>query len=686
MGLTGTAVVAGAMTDERGDADRAGDSDSTGRRGSRTGDRAAEDGDRTRDETHLPRPSRRRLLQGVAVGTVGVAGTGLAWPRVDDTLGGDDRDRTSTHQAIGDLVPVEEASHTATGGPWDDEESWEDGVPTDHARVHVPQGTTVTLAHEAATRLRTVRVDGTVRSDPEQAGGLRLDTLVVTGTGTLALGTPDAPDVVGTVVEFLDQGPIDETQDPTRVGRGLLALPGATVRLVGEERTTFLPATGGLASESEQITLSEPPTGWREGDRIVVAGMAPDRNEDEERSVADVADGTVTLDRPLEYDHRPPASDLSGYVAHRDRSVVLRSESDRTKRRGHVMFMNRDVNLRYAGFERLGRADKSRPFTDPLNGTPPQDVPPNPQARYACHFHRTGIDTGESPRRVSGCVVDGSPGWGYINHDSYVEITDSLSYRVFGAGFVAEVGTEIGTFEGNFALRSRGSGELPDSRQFHAESPGDIDDFGHGGNGFWFQSPGVAVRNNVAAGHRHHGYVYWTRAKPDRAVDPDRIGGITGTVSTFPFENLDGQDYLRRSDDAVDGKVPPSLVALREFRGNTAFAGGGGLDVSRHRFGDDPESPDSHSVIDGFTAFNIGALRPEWGGIRIPRSAGAQGGNNGLSIRYSRHVELRNPRLVAGRGDPRGGRRQPQPRPKRRAGHGRPDRGLEGRPADVPAR
>ena len=612
-------------------------------------------GDRDDGDDGFVGPSRRRLLQGIAVGAVGGAGAGIGWPHLRDLTDDDGQadDRPDTAEAVADLVATEDATHTATGGQWDDPEAWDSAVPGDHARVHVPAGTTVTLAHEATARLRTVRVDGTLRTDPETTSALAVGTLVVTGTGRLALGMPDAPDR-DTTVTFLDRGPIDEDRDPTRVSRGLLALPGATVRMAGHERTSFRAVTDGLAAGSDQLTLAEAPTGWAPGDRVVVAGMSPDENEDEERTVAAIDGATVTLDRPLANDHRPPADDLSGYVAHRDRTVRLRSESERTKHRGHVMFMNRDVALQYTAFEELGRTDKSRPFTDPRNGVPPEDAAPNPQARYACHFHRTGVDTEQPPRRVTGCVVDGSPGWGFVNHSSYVAIADSLSYRVFGAGFVAESGTEVGSFERNFALRSQGSGELPDSRQFHADSPGDVDDFGHGGNGFWFQSPAVVVRDNVAAGHRHHGFVYWTRAKPDRSVDPDQIGGVVGELPTFPFENLEDQSYLRDADAATDGAVPPSYVALRSFRGNTVFASGGGLDVSRHRFGDDPPTDDTHSVIEEFTAFDVGSLRPPWGGLWTPRSAGAQGGNNGVSIRYSRFVELRNPRLVSGRGGEKG--------------------------------
>ncbi|MFB6176516.1 MAG: NAD-dependent epimerase/dehydratase family protein, partial [Halobaculum sp.] len=42
---------------------------------------------------------------------------------------------------------------------------------------------------------------------------------------------------------------------------------------------------------------------------------------------------------------------------------------------------------------------------------------------------------------------------------------------------------------------------------------------GHGGHGFWTHSPGVALENNVAAGHRHYGFGFWMRALIDRGVE-----------------------------------------------------------------------------------------------------------------------------------------------------------------------
>ncbi|WP_254763420.1 G8 domain-containing protein [Natrinema marinum] len=598
---------------------------------------------------------RRTLLKGIGLGAVGTGavGTGVLYR---DRLGGE-----AAHAAsAAALVSEDDVTHRATGGRWAAASTWEESDgPGDGANVQVPAETTVTVDHEDDARLRTIRVDGTLRFEPTAVAELAVDTIVVMSTGRLEIGSADEPVAGGAdggsaSITFIDRGPIDTDWDRDRLSRGLLALEGATVRMHGGETTSFTALAEPPRRGESTLRLAEPPAGWRSGDTLVVAGVNPDRNEDERVTVAGVDGTTVELEDSLEYDHVPPRTDLRTYVAHLERPIRLESGTEQIPRRGHVMFMTGDVDVRGVEFHELGRTDKSRPVTNPDNGVPPKGVEPNPKARYACHFHRNGTDTDGEPAVVAGCVARGSPGWGFVNHRSYVHFTNNVSHRVFGSGFVAEVGAETGRFAGNFALRSRGTGRLPDHRQFHEDSEGAIDDFGHGGYGFWFQGPAVAVEDNVAAGHRHFGFVYWTRAKPDASVPAGEIGGVIGNRANLPLEHVDGQPELKRSDRVDDGKVPSSFVAFRSFRNNTVFASGGGLDISRHQFGNHHDRVAEYSVVEGFTAYNVGGLTSEWGSRYIPNRGGGQGGANGISIRYSANVVLRNVRLIAGDGDARG--------------------------------
>jgi hypothetical protein len=621
------------------------------------------------DAVERATPSRRTLLTMLAS-----AGAGAALARHEDVadalggatgVGGDGgvgldllpgQDGHHNEAALA-LVPTDDATHVATGsGAWDDPGTWDGEVPTDGARVHVPAGTIVTLRHRDAAELKWVRVDGALVVDPSVDTHLQAETIVTTPESALRVGTAEDP--VGPEREasftFADFGPIDETADPERLGTGLIAMGSVDVH--GAEKTTWSELAKGPGKGETSLSLPDAPTNWHAGDRLVVPGMHPETDQDEEVFVERVDGTTVHLDRELEYDHAPPADDLSAYVVALDRPVRFRSANQAVPRRGHVMVMTPETTVKYAAFEGLGRTDKSYPFTNPQHGTPPEDVPPNPRARYAFHFHETGID--EAPHTVEGIAVDGSPGWGVVNHHSHAEVTDSVTYDVFGAGFVAEAGNERGAFRRNFALRSTGSGEHIDSREFHSDDdhePGEVDDFGHGGHGFWLQGPMVELADNVAAGHRYFAFVLWNRPLIDRELRPgEKIDRLRGTVANTPLEYVD-QPYLADSDHVNDDEVSSAYVALNRIEGNVAFASAGGLDVSRHQFGWDHTRVADWSEVSDFTAFNVGAFRTHWDKVVEPAFANHRGANTAVNVRYSSNIRFSNLRLESGRGRDRVG-------------------------------
>lgn len=595
------------------------------------------------------RPDRRTLLTAVAAGTAGaaVANPGAA----TDLLQRATRLGTDGSTPLS-LVPERRVTHRAVAsGDWDDPAVWEGGsIPDDDARVQVPEDVSVRVASEVTARLATVRVDGTLSFDPTADTELPVDTLVSTVGSTLRIGSEDEPVESDRTaqVTFVDRGPIDEERDPDRLGRGLVVMGEFAVH--GAETTPWTALAEPPRAGDRTLSLPEPPTNWSPGDEVVLAGVDPLSDQDERVRIASVDGSSIRLDRPLEHDHIPPASDLPAYVVHLTRNVRFVSENEGTPRRGHVMIHSASTTVRYAGCYGLGRTDKSYPFTNPQHGTPPEDVPPNPRARYALHFHVTGT-AAEPPHLVEGCVIDGSPGWGVVNHHSHVDVVDSVTYDVLGAGFVAEAGDERGSFRRNFALRSAGSGELPDDRAFkHRDGPGHVDDFGHGGHGFWLQGPAVAVEGNVAAGHRHHAYAFWNRPLIDRPLEEDEeIRDKRGTVPNFPLSSVERQAPLKDSRYVEDGSVPSSFVRIRSFVDNTAFASGGGLDVSRHMFRWPHARYDEYGTIDGFTAYAIGPLELADGRIVDTDRGNAQGGNVGISVRYSLNVRVRDARLL-GRG------------------------------------
>ncbi|WP_435358863.1 G8 domain-containing protein [Haloarchaeobius sp. DFWS5] len=622
-----------------------------------------------RDAAEEHGPSRRLVLSalgagavGTALGSVGISGlAGVVSGGVTVPPPGPLASPPAHHEEhlgpIRALVAESDVTHRAVkDGHWHDASTWNRGVPDDFARVQVPENVTVTLAGGSTDRLKTLRVDGALAFHPKRDSHLRAETLVTMPESVLQIGRAERPIARDSEarVTFVDLGPIDEDWDPDRLSTGLIGL--GEVRIHGTEKTTWTELATHPSAGGRTLELAEKPKNWDEGDRLVVPGNHPLEDEDDEVFVQRIAGTTVELDRTLKHDHVPPEDDLASYVVNLDRNVRLVSENEAVPRRGHTMFMSQSVSVAYAALDGLGRTDKSYAFTDPKHGTPPKDVPPNPRARYALHFHVTGVDA-EEPHTVDGVAVRGSPGWGVVNHHSFAHVTNSVSYDVFGAGFVSEAGDERGSFVGNFALRSEGSGDLPDSRDFDSSRDehreGDVDDFGHGGHGFWFQGPRLVVENNVAAGHRHHGFVFWNRPLIDRELRPgEEIDHIRGTVANFPLEFVDEErlPYLGESDHVYEDKVSSAYLPLNSFSNNTVFASGGGLDISRHQFGWGHERFADYGVVEDFTAFDIGPLVRSWGHVAAPDHGNAEGGNNGLSIRYSHNLRVTNARLVWGRG------------------------------------
>ncbi len=130
-----------------------------------------------------------------------------------------------------------------------------------------------------------------------------------------------------------------------------------------------------------------------------------------------------------------------------------------------------------------------------------------------------------------------------------------------GAAFSTKAGDEIGLFQDNLAIRMHGSGDEPISRQEEG-------DFGHAGDGFWLQGPGVVVENNVAAGATGSGLILY--AEP---LFEDGLG-----ITTFPSGNLPDPSVAEG-----DASVPVSLAPLARFSGNESYGSALGAQIYYHR-------------------------------------------------------------------------------------------------------
>jgi hypothetical protein len=291
-----------------------------------------------------------------------------------------------------------------------------------------------------------------------------------------------------------------------------------------------------------------------------VAAAVADPAQNEVRTIVGINGSTILLNAPLTFNHLPPSAGLQVHVANLTRNAVIESESSAIDRRGHVMFMhNREVDVNYGGFYRLGRTNKLVPVNDPIiaaDWSLTAGTGTNPRGRYAVHFHRNGTVQDGDPSIAHGSAVVDSPGWGFVNHSSYVDMTDNVAYNSDGAGFVTEAGDEIGSFQRNMSLGSVGSREAANSRAA-------IYDFGHQGDGFWFQGGGVSVTDNVAAGNTGPAFIYYTRGIVEN-----------GELRQFRSENLPVPEIA-----AGATLIDVAFVPIREFERNIGYSSDTGMVV-----------------------------------------------------------------------------------------------------------
>lgn len=499
------------------------------------------------------------------------------------------------------LVPLNAATHaTVASGNWSDARIWKDGkVPGAGARVVVSAGTVVSFDAFQTAALKTLRIDGTLSFAADRNTQLKADTVVVYSTGKLFIGTAERPiqDNVTARILIADNGAIDRTWDPYMLSRGIISR--GEVKMYGRTVTSYVAATTDLMMGATKITLSSTPTGWRVGDKIVITGVDEMMMNAgaEERTILAINGSVITIDA-LRLDHAAPQEEAGFiHVANLTRNIELKAEDDSViAERPHLMFMhNANVALSNVGVYGFGRTDKSQPINDPVvvNGVLMPGTGTNPRARYAIHFHHTGVNPDNAPAQVSGSLVVGSAGWGYVNHSSNVNFDGNVAYQVHGASFASEDGNEIGAMRGNLSISSIGTyGDI---------HPRDLNhDFGYNGHGFWLQGPGVVMENNISAGSRGAAFMLF----------------MSSSKNLFDAANL--------SDPALAGgrdAVPVGSVPIKRFYGNVAYASKTGLEIWRHM----QAMNDGSGIIDSFLSWNTSLV--------------------GIDIHYSGRLKIRNAKL-----------------------------------------
>jgi hypothetical protein len=262
------------------------------------------------------------------------------------------------------------------------------------------------------------------------------------------------------------------------------------------------------------LTLAEPVSGWRVGDRIIITASrrVPGSLRRVPRSGVATAsekiikgiDGTrLTLDGALEEDH-PVDGEFRPEVANLSRNVIVESADSKTAR-GHTMYHRHSAgSISYAEFRCLGK--------------------PGVLGRYPIHYHLVG-DTMRGSYVLGASVWDSANRWITIHGTNYLIVRDCVGYLSQGHGYYLEDGTEVyNVLDRNLAVQAYAAKPLPNQAL-----PFDRNEAA----GFWWANCLNTFTRNVACGNER--YAFRFEMRKTNTFDP-----------TLPIQQPDGS--IRRVD------------------------------------------------------------------------------------------------------------------------------------------
>jgi hypothetical protein len=403
---------------------------------------------------------------------------------------------------------------SARSGAWSAGATWAgDKIPASGDRVQIRAGHRVLYDAKASPPIRLIHVAGTLAfatdrdtcldvglikiqaGDDASENGFDCDVHVPAADPTcprptLQVGSPTHPIDVGhsARIRLTYFEGMDKESCPA------IVCCGGRMEFHGAAMSRTWVKLGATASAGDRVvTLAEPVSGWRMGDRVIVTATARDRGLrnavrpdvetpaldeplTEERLIRAIDGTTLTLDRPLVHDHLG-TKPYCGEVANLSRNVVVES-FDPCAVRGHTMYHRGSAgSISYSEFRHLGKKGVL--------------------GRYSLHFHLAG-DTMRGGSVIGASVWDSDNRWLTVHGTDYLIVRDCVGYRSMGHGFYLEDGTETyNVFDRNLAVGATASRPLPNQAL-----PFDHNE----GAGFWWANCLNAFTGNVASDCGRYGF------------------------------------------------------------------------------------------------------------------------------------------------------------------------------------
>jgi hypothetical protein len=475
------------------------------------------------------------------------------------------------------LQAPQEWIRSAKSGPWSDPATWVGGaVPKAGDRVQVRAAHAVDYDVHSDAAIRVVHVAGTLRFKPDvdtllvvgllkvhpgehaTEDGFECDTRPIAGAAgarpTLEVGRPDAPVRKTATIRLVHLEGMDKETCPAVVAcGGRMEFHGLPMN------RTWVKLGATAKAGAAEVALAEAVTGWKAGDRVIVTATQRKPSEGgsarrgkaftEERTVVGIDGLQVTLDRPLEHDHRGEG-DYRGEVANLSRNVVVESANPDGVR-GHTMYHRHSAgSISYAEFRHLGKEGVL--------------------GKYSLHFHLAGTSMRGSSV-IGASIWDSHNRWITIHGTNHLVVRDCVGYKSVGHGFFLEDGTEAyNVLDRNLAVQAYLGKRLP--RQVLPFDPND-------GAGFWWANCLNSFTRNVAVECDRYGFRF--EATPGgrlnltlRVLQPDGAHKDVD-IRTLPFVRFDDNEthsgglYGVRFGECVKDRAGPDAAhpfAVRRLR------------------------------------------------------------------------------------------------------------------------
>jgi G8 domain len=455
---------------------------------------------------------------------------------------------------------------SAQSGPWSAPATWEGGkVPTAGVKVQVREGHTVVYDVKSEQAIRSLHLAGTLTFAPDKDTRLDVGLIKIQpGDDTreegfdceahlfdldpnkprpaLLVGTPDRPIAAARTAQIrlvMFDGMDKESCPAIVCCGGRMDFHGAPLS------RTWVKLGAAIKVGDTTVTLAEPVTGWRVGDRVIVTGTTRqnkikktfrdsvrDSTQTEEPIVRAIDGAKLTLDQPLKHDHIC-TGDYRAEVANLSRNIIVESADPKTAR-GHTMYHRGSAgSISYAEFRHLGKEGVL--------------------GRYSLHYHLVG-DTMRGSSVIGASIWDSANRWLTIHGTNYLVVRDCVGYQSIGHGFFMEDGTEVyNVLDRNLAVQAFIGKPLPKQ-----VLPYDKND----GSGFWWANSLNSFTRNVACDCDEYGYFFQApkTADFDPALNVQQPDGSRKRVDirVLPFIRFDDNEAhcQRRHAFNLGGGVP----------------------------------------------------------------------------------------------------------------------------------